>query len=120
MKFMEKLLKYIEKIKKQKKSKDLLSFTDLKVGDYVVHEIHGVAQYKGISKREINGTTRDFLTLEYRGEDKLLVPTDQMDVIQKFIGSKGEAPRLTRLGSGEWQRIKQRAKKLLMRLLKIW
>lgn len=73
-----------------------------------------------ISKREINGTTRDFLTLEYRGEDKLLVPTDQMDVIQKFIGSKGEAPRLTRLGSGEWQRIKQRAKKLLMRLLKIW
>ncbi len=74
----------------------LAAFTDLKVGDYVVHENHGIGQYMGTVRLASDGTYRDFLHIRYQGADKLYVPTDQLDRVQKYIGSEGEAPKLNR------------------------
>jgi len=88
----------------------LAAFTDLKVGDYVVHENHGIGQYMGMVRLSSDGTYRDFLHIRYQGTDKLYVPTDQLDRVQKYIGSEGEAPKLNKLSGGEWQRQKSRVK----------
>ncbi len=88
----------------------IAAFTDLKVGDYVVHENHGVGQFMGVVRLASEGTYRDFLHIRYQGTDKLYVPTDQLDRVQKYIGSEGEAPRLNRLSGGEWQRQKARVR----------
>ena len=92
------------------KGEKLAAFTDLKVGDYVVHENHGIGQYMGMVRLASEGTYRDFLHIRYQGTDKLYVPTDQLDRVQKYIGSEGEAPRLNRLSGGEWQRQKSRVR----------
>ena len=86
------------------------AFTDLRVGDYVVHENHGIGQYMGTVRLASDGTYRDFLHIRYQGSDKLYVPTDQLDRVQKYIGSEGEAPKLNRLSGGEWQRQKSKVK----------
>ncbi len=86
------------------------AFTDLKVGDYVVHENHGVGQFMGVVRLSSDGTYRDFLHIRYQGADKLYVPTDQLDRVQKYIGSEGEAPKLNRLSGGEWQRQKAKVR----------
>ncbi|NMD33453.1 MAG: transcription-repair coupling factor [Firmicutes bacterium] len=88
----------------------LRDYRELAVGDYVVHEQHGIGKYLGLSTLEIGGVQRDYLLIKYRGSDKLYLPVDQIDLIQKYIGAEGRAPRLYRLGSGEWQRAKSRAK----------
>ena len=88
----------------------LAAFTDLKVGDYVVHENHGIGQYMGMVRLASEGTYRDFLHIRYQGSDKLYVPTDQLDRVQKYIGSEGEAPKLNKLSGGEWQRQKSKVK----------
>ncbi len=88
----------------------IAAFTDLKVGDYVVHENHGIGQYMGIVRLSSDGTYRDFLHIRYQGTDKLYVPTDQLDRVQKYIGSEGEAPKLNKLSGGEWQRQKSKVK----------
>ena len=88
----------------------IAAFTDLKVGDYVVHENHGIGQYMGMVRLASDGTYRDFLHIRYQGSDKLYVPTDQLDRVQKYIGSEGEAPKLNRLSGGEWQRQKSRVR----------
>ena len=88
----------------------IAAFTDLKVGDYVVHENHGIGQYMGMVRLASDGTYRDFLHIRYQGSDKLYVPTDQLDRVQKYIGSEGEAPKLNRLSGGEWQKQKSRVR----------
>ena len=88
----------------------MTAFTDLNVGDYVVHENHGIGQYMGTVRLSSEGKLRDFLHIRYQGTDKLYVPTDQMDRVQKYIGSEGEAPKLNRLSGGEWQKQKAKVK----------
>jgi transcription-repair coupling factor (superfamily II helicase) len=83
-------------------------FEDLKVGDYVVHHHHGVARYGGMVKRSIGDVERDYLLLEYRGNDKLYVPSDQIDAVRHYTG--GEEPTLNRLGGDGWQRTKARVR----------
>ena len=83
-------------------------FDDLKVGDHVVHHQHGVARYGGMVKRAIGGAERDYLLLEYRGDDKLYVPSDQIDAVRHYTG--GDSPSLSRLGGGEWQKSKARVR----------
>jgi transcription-repair coupling factor (superfamily II helicase) len=83
-------------------------FDDLAPGAYVVHHQHGVARYAGMVRRAIGGGERDYLLLEYRGGDKLYVPSDQIDVITPYTG--GETPTLHRLGGSEWQRTKARVR----------
>jgi transcription-repair coupling factor (superfamily II helicase) len=87
-----------------------LAFSDLKVGDYVVHEDHGVARFAGFETREVGGVTRDYLYLEYKGEDRVYVPTDQLAKLSRYVGAGGE-PSLSALGGKRWQNMKARARK---------
>ncbi|MCY4568709.1 MAG: transcription-repair coupling factor [Candidatus Poribacteria bacterium] len=91
----------------------ILSLIDLKVGDYVVHVSHGIAIYDGIRRLAIDGKSQDFLILRYSADDILYVPTYQVDLVQKYIGSKDNAykPRVDRLGGAAWSRRKGRVKK---------
>ncbi len=100
----------VRKIKKKSKG-DIASFSDLNIGDFVVHENHGIGQYEGIEQLNIQGIKKDYLTINYKGNDKLYVPIDQMNLIQKYIGSDSIKPKINRLSSPEWTRTKQRAKK---------
>lgn len=88
----------------------MAAFTDLNVGDFVVHENHGIGQYMGTVRLSSEGKLRDFLHIRYQGSDKLYVPTDQLDRVQKYIGSEGEVPKLNRLSGGEWQKQKAKVK----------
>ncbi|MGE5604791.1 MAG: transcription-repair coupling factor [Bacteroidota bacterium] len=88
----------------------LSSFTDLKVGDYVVHINHGIGQYMGIETLEIAGGHRDYLRIQYAGEDRLFVPTDQITMLQKYIGVEDVPPKLNKLGGTDWQKVKNRVK----------
>jgi transcription-repair coupling factor (superfamily II helicase) len=83
-------------------------FDDLVVGSFVVHRHHGVARFAGVTTRELGGVTRDYLILEFRGSDRLYLPTDQIEAITAYSG--GETPTLSRMGGAEWQRTTARAK----------
>ena len=87
-----------------------LAFSDLRVGDYVVHEDHGVARFAGFETREVGGVTRDYLYLEYKGEDRVYVPTDQLAKLSRYVGAAG-SPALSALGGKRWQNMKARARK---------
>ena len=87
-----------------------LAFSDLRVGDYVVHENHGVARFAGFETREVGGVTRDYLYLEYKGEDRVYVPTDQLAKLSRYVGAGGE-PALSALGGKRWQNMKARARR---------
>lgn len=89
------------------------SFVDLDIGDYVVHEGHGIGKYIGIEELSIEGAKKEYFKIAYLGEDFLYVPTDQMDLIQKYIGSEETPPKLNKLGSVEWIKTKTRAKKAI-------
>jgi len=102
---------------KQKSSK-IESFTDLRVGDYVVHDNHGIGIYEGIEQINIDNVSRDYLKLTYSDGGKLYVQTNQMDMIQKYIGGEGVKARLNKLGGTEWGKAKQRAKKAIAILAK--
>jgi transcription-repair coupling factor (superfamily II helicase) len=108
----------------KKKGKAINVFTDLKAGDFVVHENHGIGQYIGIEKLKIDNIIRDYLHIKYSGNDKLFIPTDQLEMIQKYIGSEEKGPKLNKLGGAEWMRVKAKAKKaietLAIDLLKLY
>ncbi|MEA2504109.1 MAG: hypothetical protein QOG36_1152 [Actinomycetota bacterium] len=88
----------------------------LAVGDYVVHETNGVGRYLGMVTRSLSGISRDYLLIEYSGDDRLYVPVESLDVITKYAG--GEAPRLNRLGSGDWEKQKSRARRAVQDIAK--
>jgi transcription-repair coupling factor (superfamily II helicase) len=88
----------------------LASFSDLRAGDFVVHEDHGVARFGGIQTKTVAGVTRDYLFLQFRGEDKVYLPHDQMGKVSRYIGVGGETPALNRLGGTAWQMVKTRAR----------
>ncbi|HBE77015.1 MAG TPA: transcription-repair coupling factor [Firmicutes bacterium] len=97
----------------QQEGSKISSFTDLKVGDYIVHINHGIGRYMGIETLEIAGGHRDYLRIEYAGEDRLFVPTDQVNLIQKFIGMEDAPPKVNKLGGNDWQKVKTRVKESL-------
>ena len=92
------------------------AFTDLSVGDYVVHEHHGIGIYQGTVRLQSEGAWRDYLLINYRGNDKLYVPLDQFERVQKYIGAEENAPRLNDLGSGEWDKQRKKVKSGLQKL----
>ncbi|MBO4880209.1 MAG: transcription-repair coupling factor [Firmicutes bacterium] len=96
--------------RKKSKGREIKAFTDIKKGDYVVHEAHGVGRFVGIEKLTVDGSQRDYLKIRYAGEDVLYVPVDQMESIQKYVGSESVAPKINRLSGGDWQKTKARAK----------
>lgn len=86
------------------------SYTELKVGDYVVHHNHGIGKYVGIGTLEIGGIHRDYLHILYAGGDKLSVPIDQVDLIQKYVGNEEKEPKISKLGGTEWTKAKSKAR----------
>ncbi|MEL7568112.1 MAG: transcription-repair coupling factor, partial [Dehalobacterium sp.] len=93
-----------------RKGEKIATFLDLKVGDYVVHVNHGIGRYLGVIRLDIGESHRDYLHIQYAGEDKLYVPTDQVDLIQKYVGSDGHAPKVYKLGGTEWNRVKAKVR----------
>ncbi len=89
----------------------LATFTDLRVGDHVVHADHGIASFAGFETKTVAGVTRDYLELSYRGDDRVFAPTDQLAKITRYVGAGGEAPQLSALGSKRWEGIKARARR---------
>ncbi len=94
----------------------LRSFTDLRTGDIVVHEDHGVARFAGFETRTVAGVTRDYLYLEYQGDDRVFVPTDQLAKISRYVGAGGEHPPLSKLGGTRWETMKARARRAAQEL----
>ena len=92
--------------------------SELAVGDYVVHIEHGIARFGGTTMMSIEGAEREYLILEYAAGDRLYVPADQVDRVGRYIGSSGEPPALTRLGTREWARAKQRVRRAAGELAK--
>jgi transcription-repair coupling factor (superfamily II helicase) len=88
----------------------LQSFADLRTGDYVVHEDHGVGRLLGFETQEVAGVTRDYLYLAFRGEDRLYVPHEQLPKVTRYIGADAKAPALSKLGGKAWQNLKSRAR----------
>ena len=89
---------------------------DLKPGDYVVHEDHGVGRFVGFDTKTVAGVTRDYVDLEFRGEDKLFIPHDQLAKISRYIGADGRNPALSKLGGKAWQTLKTRARTAVQEL----
>lgn len=104
--------KVLPKKKNKKKGVGkITSFTELKPGDYVVHANHGIGVFKGIKQIDVAGNTRDYLDIVYDKGDKLYVPVDQLDLVQKYIGSEGNTPKINKLGGTEWQKAKAKVRK---------
>lgn len=91
---------------------------ELKNGDYVVHVNHGIGRYLGMVTLDIGGLQKDYLQLQYSGEDKLYVPTDQVGMLQKYLGAEADHPRLSRLGGAEWARAKAKVKEAVRDIAK--
>ena len=85
-------------------------------GDYVVHAAHGVAYFKELVRRDVDGTARDYLLLEYSEGDKLYVPVEQLDRVTRYVGPEGASPRLTRLNTADWSRALAKARKATKKL----
>ncbi|NLM10092.1 MAG: transcription-repair coupling factor [Clostridiaceae bacterium] len=96
--------------------KKIKIFTDLTVGDFVVHQTHGIGIYKGIESLTVDGTKNEYLKIEYRDGGLLYIPTTQMELIQKYIGTEGKNPRINKLGGTEWAKQKKRVKESLKQL----
>src|SRR6266508_4625308 len=88
----------------------LQSFADLRTGDYVVHEDHGVGKLLGFETKEVAGVTRDYLFLAFRGDDRLYVPHEQLGKVSRYIGADSAVPALSKLGGKAWENLKNRAR----------
>jgi transcription-repair coupling factor (superfamily II helicase) len=89
----------------------LAAAIELRVGDYVVHEDHGIARFSGFDTKTLAGVTRDYLELEYRGGDRVFAPTDQLARISRYVGADGDEPALSPLGGKRWPNMKSRARR---------
>lgn len=92
------------------KDAEKVTFSDLKIGDYVVHKTHGIGQYIGVNTIKTEGITKDYIKIKYTGEDILYIPTNSLDNIRKYIGGGEKAPKINKLGSKEWENTKNKVK----------
>jgi transcription-repair coupling factor (superfamily II helicase) len=93
-----------------------VTLADLKVGDYVVHAVHGIGQYLGLRTETILGATQDYLDLKYAGTDRMLVPVTQMHQVTKYSAGEGGSPRLSKMGGADWARTKSRVSESLAKI----
>jgi transcription-repair coupling factor (superfamily II helicase) len=100
----------------QRRRGALRSFTDLRTGDIVVHEDHGLARFAGFDTKTVAGVTRDYLNLEFAGTDKVFLPVDQFAKISRYVGADGAHPPLSKLGGTRWETIKARARRAAQEL----
>ncbi|MGX6446293.1 transcription-repair coupling factor [Neobacillus sp. K501] len=103
--------KRVKKSKNRQKlsnAERIKSYSELKIGDYVVHVNHGIGKYLGIETLVINGIHKDYLNIHYQGTDKLYVPVEQIDLVQKYVGSEGKEPKIYKLGGSDWKKVKKK------------
>ena len=100
----------------QRLGRALASFADLRTGDFVVHEDHGVGKLLGFETKDVGGVTRDYLFLAFRGEDRLYIPHEQLGKVSRYIGADASAPALSKLGGKAWQNLKTRARESVREL----
>ena len=108
-------------IPKRKAREDALnwsSFSQLKSGDFVVHEEHGIGRYGGLSRMEIENKLNDYVVIEYAHNDRLYIPADRINILQKYAGADQSNPKLDRLGGRSWDITKQKAKKSVKKIAK--
>ena len=106
--------------KRESATEQIMSYADLSVGDYVVHETHGIGRYLGITTMESGGVTRDYITIQYAGSDRLFMPVEKLDKVSKYIGARADDDtlRLSKFGGAEWGKTKARAKAALKDIAK--
>lgn len=106
-----------KKVKKYSGS-TIQSFNELNVGDYVVHESHGLGIYRGIEKMKVDHVTKDYIKIEYGDGGNLYVPVSSLDVLQKYAGQEAKAPKLNKLNSVEWKKTKTRVRSAVREIAK--
>ncbi|MBQ7321818.1 MAG: transcription-repair coupling factor [Clostridia bacterium] len=106
--------------RKKSGSQAILSYAELEVGDYVVHENYGIGKYMGIENMVVGGVARDYITIQYAGSDKLFLPVEKMDMVSKYIGAHSDdgLVKLSRFGGAEWGKAKARAKSAVKEMAK--
>ena len=100
------------------KEGEKIVFADLKPGDYVVHQTHGIGQFIGVNTITADNVTKDYIKIKYRNDDILYVPTNNLDSVRKYIGGGEAAPRLNKLGGKEWSATTSKVKKHLQEIAK--
>ncbi len=95
----------------KEKAEYIENINDIKAGEYVVHSIHGVGIYQGLTKQEFDGQLKDYLTIEYANKDKLHIPAEQINMLCRYRGSGQVKPKLSRMGGSDWENTKTRVKK---------
>ncbi len=105
---------------KKKGAKSILSYNELNVGDYVVHENYGIGQYEGIENLTVDGVSKDYINIRFAGADRLFLPTEKLDMLSKYIGARAEDGfvKLSKFGGAEWGRAKSRAKAAVKEIAK--
>ena len=93
-------------------------FADLKIGDYIVHKTHGIGKFIGVNTIKADNIVKDYIKIQYKDDDILYIPTNQLDNIRKYIGTGDKEPKLNRLGSKEWQTAKSKVKSNLQEVAK--
>lgn len=112
------------RFKSSGKGQQIRAFSELSQGDYVVQQVHGIGRYIGMRTVELDGTRRDYMTIQYAGGDKLYLPMEQIGTLEKYIGPEGQSPVLSKMGGASWDKIRSKAKQsieeLAERLLSIY
>lgn len=110
------------KVRQQKKPHGeglrITDYSEIKPGDYVVHVQHGIGQYLGVINLDIQGVRKDYLHIQYFGQDKLYLPTDHVNLINKYVGAEGHKPKLHKLGGSDWTKAKKKVKESVKELAK--
>ncbi len=109
--YKQKELKKVKYRSTLKNSQKLTSIEQLKKGDYIVHYDHGIGRFLGIETMTLGKNTNDYIYIQYKGDDSLYIPVENIKLIQKFIGSESVKPKLNKLGSADWAKTKQRVRK---------
>lgn len=104
------------KVKAKNKRNAIKSFDELKNGDYVVHNTHGIGQFVGIKELDVEGIVRDYIKIKYRSGDYLYVPTNQLDLLHKYVGAEAKNVKLNKLGGTDWQKTTARVKESVAEL----
>lgn len=100
------------KVKRDANTAKIKAPVDISPGDFVVHNVHGIGKYLGMTRKEVGGITRDYFKIEYRGNDYLYIPVEQLDVINKYIGAgEGKSVKINKLGGAEWAATKAKVRK---------
>jgi len=99
-------------------SKPIEGILDIREGNFIVHVEHGIGIYRGIERLKTGEVEKDFVKIEYRDEDEIFIPVDQINLLQKYIGQEGRRPRIDKIGSGTWNRVKSQVKKSVRNMAK--